>query len=306
MSALMNDESNGLVEVSCDYCKKSEYEIIYPASLDRPVSESNFGVFGELGEYPQIVKCSSCGLVYANPRDTTPNLQEKYRTLSVEDYLLEENSRRVTCMRDVKFISGFVNGGKILDIGCSSGIFLSCLPENFDRYGVEPGVEGGMAAKRLMSDERIHIGTIDTAEYAESSFDIITMWDVIEHLDAPTTYLNRINKLLKPDGHIVVLTPDFGSISARLMGRKWPNLIRQHIYYFTRRTLAQSLSACGFSVVRTSTYSRYFTLAYLYRRTGLPFGVGVERIMRKVGIGGLGVWINVGDSLLTVAKKMSN
>jgi 2-polyprenyl-3-methyl-5-hydroxy-6-metoxy-1,4-benzoquinol methylase len=294
--------------VSCDLCGADEYDIFIEESLKRSLDESDFSVFGEQCEHPRLVKCRHCGLIYANPRDHANDLEKKYEGLNIDGYLSEEQSRRLTAQACVALVERYIEGGRLLDIGCSAGLFLDSLPDSFEPHGVEPGTESARIAKQLIGERAICHGCFDDIDYEDESFDVVTLWDVIEHLPSPQRTLMKIRSILKEGGLLFIVTPDVGSIFARLMGRRWPHLIRQHLYYFNRKTLRALLRTCGFQGVYRSTYSRKFKLGYVIRRAGpslfsgkrfdgLAEGRMVSRILNTT------VSINLGDMILLVAQK---
>jgi hypothetical protein len=92
-----------------------------------------------------------------------PELVEKYRAIDVTSYLSEAESRRLTCQADMRAVLNYVSRGRILDIGCSAGIFLSCVPDSFSRFGIEPGHQGAMHARRAVGHDAVHEGTDESA-----------------------------------------------------------------------------------------------------------------------------------------------
>ena len=290
--------------LSCDICGNFDYDVIYSSTITRSINESDFSVFGELGEYSQIVKCTNCNLVYSNPRDSSESLINKYHNLIVSNYLQEIDSRKKTARKDVETLYKYVVGDnfRLLDIGCSSGIFLSSLPAFIEGFGVEPGKQAGVIAKNLIGENKVHIGGIESAPFKPNTFDIITMWDVIEHLESPSKTLSNIKDFLKPNGLLFVMTPNFSSFSSKFMGKRWPNLIRQHLYYYTPETLGKLLELKGFKIIDNLHYSRFFTFVYLYKRLGFPFSGFIEGCFRIFGISKAGCWMNFDGSMLFVAR----
>jgi len=298
-----HSSSDTMESVPCDLCGADDFDVYLPPRRMRPLADSDFTVLGEQGEHPQIVRCRHCGLIYANPRDTQASLVQKYQAMPIKEYLLEEQTRRMTARRDAARLARYVPDGRVLDVGCSAGLFLDAIGKAYDRYGVEPGAESARLAEELIGEGRIHNGPLESAELPERSFDAVTLWDVIEHMTSPRAALQRIAALLKDDGCLMLMTPDIGSGFARILGHRWPHLIRSHIYYFTRPTLRRMLESCGFRVVRWRTYWRQFTLRYLLERVGLLRPRLSDAAARPRGLMGITVPVNFFDACLVVARK---
>jgi SAM-dependent methyltransferase len=166
----------------------------------------------------------------------------------------------------------------------------------WDAWGVEPSRWAVEEASR--QGLRVIQGTTETADLPRGFFDVVTMWDVIEHLTDPLGELVRVRDLLKPGGYLVVHTIDIGSLFARLMGSRWPWLMEMHVYYFTRPTLRRLLEEAGFSVVGIRAQGRYLRLGYLMNRVAALFpwlGRPAEALVTKLGLRRLPVTVNLGD-----------
>lgn len=290
------------VNLCCDFCGSRDYKIRFLSTLKKNLAASNFTVFGELGEYPQIVDCDTCGLTYANPRDDGSALEAKYTEMSVCEYLAAEESRRAITQRDAKFVQKLMREqGRVLDIGCSAGLFLSSLGQDWERHGIELSRAAIAAARERVPDASFYNVPLSGAKQIKGPFDLITMWDVIEHLDSPTQALEQINTLLADSGHLVIVTPDIGSWLARLMGRRWPHLIRGHLYYFKPKTMAEMLKKTGYEITFMSRYTRFFRISYILRRIGL---ISDEvKWARYLGPLDLRLPILTGDCMQIVARK---
>src|SRR5206468_4290365 len=143
----------------------------------RSLEASDFTPLGEQREHPRLVQCQECGLMFASPRDPAEALAEKYRTLDVTAYLSEAESRRTTCEADAALLRRYVPSGRVLDVGCSAGLFLSCLPPQFERHGIEPGEQGAGHASQLLAQAIIHNGTVESLDFPPDHFGAVTMWD---------------------------------------------------------------------------------------------------------------------------------
>ena len=129
---------------------------------------------------------------------------------------------------------------------------------------------------------QIRPGELFDQEFPPRSFDVITLWDVLEHLPDPSRVIEHIAVLLKPGGLLVVNYPDRGSWLARGLGRRWPFLSSVHLYYFTRRTMTVLLQKHGFSVVDIRPHVQHLELDYLLMR-GATVSGWLSRLLRPVG-----------------------
>jgi SAM-dependent methyltransferase len=128
---------------------------------------------------------------------------------------------------------------------------------------------------------RIRPGDLFDQDFRSQAFDVVTLWDVIEHTPDPSRVLSGIAKLLVPGGLLLVNYPDRGSWPARVLGRRWPFLSSVHLYYFTRRTMTRLLENHGLSVVHVRPHVQYLELDYLLKR-GAVLSARLSRILRTV------------------------
>jgi len=260
------------------------------------------------GRHHAIVQCLDCGLVYSNPRWDDSDLMESYEAVQDPLYLQERQGRVLTFEKHLlplEEITGPANGRKLLDVGCYTGVFLEIAARHgWDAWGIEPS----QWAAELTRQQKLNVieGTLETANLPEASFDVVTMWDVIEHVADPMAEVRRAHRVLRPGGLIVIHTMDIDSWFSRLMGPRWPWLMEMHIYYFSRRTIAAMLEKAGFQVIRAEPHGRYQTLGYLGTRFTALFGrVGrpVEWALNLAPLRHLTVPINLGDLITVYARK---
>lgn len=298
--------------VPCNLCNADDARVRFPSTLPPNPSLADWTAYrctySGYGVHPTIVQCRRCGLVYANPRWNGAAILETYE--AVEDPLyIEERAGRVLTfehhLRPLERITGPPNGRALLDVGAYTGVFVEIAADHgWEAWGVEPSrwaVEE--ARKRGL---RMIQGTLATVGLPDGSFDVVTMWDVIEHLTDPLQELRRANRLLKPGGLLVVHTIDIGSPFARLMGTRWPWLMEMHLYYFDRRTLRLMLEKAGFSILRIQAQGRYLRLGYLMNRMGalMPWlGRPAERLVTRLRLRGIPVAVNLGDLCTAYAYR---
>ncbi len=298
--------------VPCNLCGADDSLVRYPSTVKRGESGDwqNFRcTHSGYGRHDAIVQCQRCGLVYTDPRPDGHDIVETYQAVEDPLYLEEREGRVLTFehhLKPLERITGPPNGRPLLDVGCYTGVFVEIAARHgWDAWGLEPSHWAVEQARA----RGLHVvqGTLETAELPEGGFDVVTMWDVIEHLTDPRRALQRSHRLLKPGGLLVVHTIDIESPFARLMGARWPWLMEMHIYYFSRRTLRAMLEECGFRVLSDRPQGRYLRLGYLMSRVGalVPLvGRPAEWLVTKLGLRGLGVPVNLGDLFTAYAVKV--
>lgn len=301
-------------EVNCNLCGQDDYQVRYPATLassDRATPDARAFRCTSLdyGRHAQIVTCNRCGHVYANPVWDDRELLTLYADVEDKTYLEERIGRVLTFQHHLKAlekITGPGHGRKLLDVGAYIGVFVDVAREaGWDASGVEPSAWAVSTA----ADHNLSIlqGTLDHPALQPNSFDVITMWDVIEHLSDPAAELAKAFALLKPGGIIAVHTMDIESHLARLMGPRWPWLMTMHVQFFSQRSLGEMLEKTGYEVVFSAVQGRYLRLNYLSSRlSGLipPAGDLFDRLIRTLDVADKPVPINFGDLFTIYAKKV--
>jgi len=297
--------------VRCNLCGADSPVVRYPCTVKQGES-SDWRAFrctySGYGRHHTIVQCRQCGLVYTDPRPDGHDIVETYQAVEDPLYLEEREGRVLTFERHLKpleRLTGPPNGRPLLDVGCYTGVFVEIAARHgWDAWGVEPSY---WAVKQAQARGlRVVQGTLETADLPETAFDVVTMWDVIEHMADPFGALRQVRRLLRPGGLVVVHTIDIDSLFARLMGSRWPWLMEMHVYYFSRRTLRAMLEKCGFRVLSDQPQGRYLRLGYLMNRVSAlapPVGRPAEWLVTKLGLRGLAVSVNLGDLFTAYARK---
>ena len=212
----------------------------------------------------RIVRCKKCGLVYVNPRHSEEEMVDAYAKGMEDGYVSQAQERMNTfknSLEKVERIAG--KKGKILDVGCAAGFFLNVAKAaGWQVYGVEPNKWMASFGNREYG-VNIRQGTLRGAKFNRGFFDVVTMWDVLEHTGDPTSELEEALRVLKPGGLLVVNVPNFASSFSRIFKRKWWFVLSNHVYYFTPQTIRGMLEKTGFEVVKSQRYYQSLSLGYL-------------------------------------------
>jgi predicted TPR repeat methyltransferase len=174
-----------------------------------------------------------------------------------------------------------------------------------DAHGVEVSKTIARHAVEHFGFDTVHVGSLQSAPYADATFDLITMWDVVEHVANPRALLIRARELLKPGGLLVLETQNIDSAFARVLGRRWHHFKHaEHIYHFTASSLRQLLGAAGFEVpILTPRHGgKYVSLDFIAERAGrihprLSDALAPLRRLQSVSL-----YVNVMDELIAVAR----
>lgn len=234
----------------------------------------------ENGSRVSFMQCGHCGLVYLDPRPTLAQMQALYEQpyythRPLPDNLYQRLKKLVLVSVAVSYlgyapmkngdrllpawltwplrnkwlrIPAYVPEGRLLDVGCGNGAYLEMLSElGWECWGTEISEQAAAWARKRGLNVRV--GVLEDLDYPNESFDVITLWHVIEHLPQPLQTLQRIFELLKPGGMVLLGTPNVASTWSKLFGRYWDGLhIPFHLQLFSPKTISQLLTAAGFKI----------------------------------------------------------
>lgn len=301
-----------MIEAPCNFCNREDYRVRFPAApnTDHLPDVAAFRCTNAIfGNHAQIVECRNCGHVYANPRWSAQELLDTYVAVEDETYVAEQHGRERTFkhhLASLQKITGPGNGRSLLDVGAYIGVFVRVAnAAGWQATGVEPSQWAVQEAQR--AGLSVMEGTLDSAALDGRSFDVITLWDVIEHVADPGAELDRAYQLLNPGGVIAVHTMDIASLTARLMGPRWPWLMDMHVHYFSRHSLNRFLEKSGFEIVWTGAQGRYLSLGYLVSRVAglsMPLGRFLGSLVHLAGLQKATIPVNFGDLITAYARKV--
>ncbi len=247
-------------------------------------------LFGAPGSW-SLMHCPNCGLAWLNPRpvpDDIGKLYSQYYTHQLPEHTRKsltgirkrvkasilqscfgyntEGSNRIlgsilsrigllkeTIGAGVRYLKAS-DRGRLLDVGCGNGSFLHQMRLlGWDTVGVEPDACAVSVAREKLGLEAFH-GSLEEAKFPEACFDAITLNHVIEHISDPIRLLNECRRVLRPNGTLVIITPNIDSLGAHVFCEYWRGLeIPRHQVLFTPQALQACIDAAGLSVQEART-----------------------------------------------------
>jgi 2-polyprenyl-3-methyl-5-hydroxy-6-metoxy-1,4-benzoquinol methylase len=287
----------------CDLCGAQDPEPLFDSErLDGP-----------------LVRCRTCGLVYVGARrndftfaggaqaERSEALAEKVSELGLVDHEIEDAERPLRIRADQerlrRLLPHVTAGARLLDVGAATGMFVDVARHAFDEaIGIEPDPITSGQARAAGLDVRT--GTLEG--FDGDPFDAITMLHVIEHLDSPQATLKRVAELLAPGGAVLIETPTIDNVWFKLAPRRWRQLIPDHYFFFSRRTLEQLLRACGLEPIEHEKVGRLVSARFAadrLRRAGLPGSQAIPPALKRLRLDQRTIRINPGDIMSVVAVR---
>lgn len=281
-------------------------------------SDSNCIVCGIVGKaaslYPGILRCSACGYIYADWRLTDQELVALYNEqfftgAEFSDYAGDERFFRKNFRLRIGTLKRFLEPSRhrtLLEIGSAYGFFLDEVRDHLQSVEGIDITDAGVQYAR----ERFGLNVVQadflSHDYRDQKFDVICMWDTIEHLRSPHEYVEKIARHSESGALLAITTADADSLNARLRGRHWRMIHPPtHLHYFSARTLKRLLDRHGFDVI----YNRY---CGFYRSVGnVLYNILVLRhqkpkLFRPIernGVANLGFYLNLYDIMFVIARR---
>lgn len=264
--------------IKCNLCGNNDYTILYD-NMGIPCI-NGFKASGNEISKDRIVKCNICGLIYVNPRLKEDIILLSYSNGKDEKFVSQNKWREMTFKKSMKLINKYAKKGRLLDIGTAGGAFLHVAKKDgWNVYGIEPNkwlCDWGLKHYGI----KINPGTLFDYKYPDNYFDLITLWDVLEHVGNPIKMLKECHRILKKDGILLINYPDIGSGIAKIMGKKWVFLLSVHLFYFTKDSIRQMLEKSGYEIIKIKPHIQTLSLGYLAERME-PYNKSISKFLIK-------------------------
>ena len=288
---------------TCYLCGGRDLALRFPERRS-PDAEAGFNCtsFGH-GQHPPIWRCRSCGLLFQWPMPDSDQLLKTYADVEDPLYVGERDNRYHTFRRVLAEL-GPPRSRRLLDVGAYCGYFVDVACEGgFRAEGAE--LSSWAVGQARQAGLTVHNQTVSERAASGDRYDVVTLWDVAEHLADPRAELTAARELLTPGGSLHLSTIDAGSRVAHMMGRHWPWLMDMHLYYFDRPSISRLLEQAGFRVERICHYTHVVSVDYLLSKVGaaVPAVGRVAEALRTAVPDHWRVPVNLGDNMHVVARR---
>lgn len=262
--------------------------------------------------------CGACqsGFIWPLPELTEEIYKENYfkkgkekKEFGYSDYDADKEPMRIIFEDYLEKAEELTAGRKIFDIGAATGYFLDLAKKrgwethgsDISRYASETAGKKG---------HKVIYGDLTDMEIKEK-FNVVTLWDVLEHLKDPGEYLKIANNLLESGGILFINTVNIQSTWAKLLGKRWHLIVPpEHLFYFSPKSLKMLLENAGFKILSMKSQGKKFTLAYifktLYSWQGLGIWNSLSNFFDKKFFNKFYIPVKLGDNILVIAKRTSD
>lgn len=297
----MNSKPKFVENFGCILCGKRDYNILHEKTPFK------------------AVKCTGCTLVYITPRLASHSIINLYN----ENYWRSDRAKDrgyTNYMADAPlYLSTFKmrsrvidtykkKPGRVLDVGCAAGFFLKVMSDKgWETYGIEVSLPVVTYAVKELGLANVRIGDASKlTDLPENYFDVITFWDVVEHLEDPISALRASHLYLKDDGILIVETQNVESTFAYLLGTSWQHFkYEEHLYHFSPITVRLLLEKAGFYVVENTPRfaGKKVSINFIVERVGKIHPLFSKLLSPLKIIGDKGIYLNFLDEMIVVAQK---
>lgn len=242
---------------NCPVCGKEELKNFLVVK-DKSVSQESF----------VIQQCENCGFKFTNPRPDAESIGKYYES---EEYISHSNTnkgiinkayqvvRSIAVKEKLELVNRLASKGAILDYGCGTGFFLgACQKDGWQAEGFEPNETANKQAAETLGKP---VEKVSLDKFAKESFEIITMWHVLEHVHTLNETFQKLLSLLKPGGVMLVAVPNSDSLDARKYGENWAAYdVPRHLYHFNQATMKRFLKKHKLTLEETKPmkYDAYY------------------------------------------------
>lgn len=261
----------------------------------------------------RVARCSACNTLFIEepPLDTAYLYDQSYffggDIGGYGSYDEEKEAMRGTFETCLDRIATYVPTGTLFDVGAATGYFLALAQKRGYRVsGID--ISAAAAAEAQKKGIRVEVGKIEDTTQDMASVDVLTMFDVLEHVAHPDAFLKHATKLLKPGGIVMGCTPDSMSFTARLLGKRWHLLFPpEHLVLLNDKSLRILLEAQGFQVLWTGRITKRFSIPYILqtasRWLGIPVLGRLGLALRGGWLGRIAIPLDLRDNLFFIARR---
>lgn len=260
-----------------------------------------------------LQKCLNCGHIFALTNLDDNGIKSLYGSsyfhgdeyMNYED---EVDSLRANFRIRNNELKPFLkdNNGSLLDVGCAYGFYVKEAETLFSStLGIDVANEAVFKGRDLLGVD-LRAGDLLTYDFGDKKFDVITMWDTIEHLQNPRLYVEKVATLLRPNGIFAFTTGDISALTPRIRGEKWRMIHPPtHIHYFTPQTAERLLNQFNLTICSVKHRGVYRTIGNVMHnlftiRMNLPV---IPKTLKLLGVDRVNIYLNTFDIMTVIAQK---
>ena len=261
--------------------------------------------------------CSNCQLGYLSPMPSDAEINnlysKKYFTNSLDlargytGYRKMANVLSKESQRKIKYIKKYTNNKKLLDVGCGLGIFLKIAAKA--SYDVSGNDISSYAKEKVTRDLKspFYQGSIISGVLPSNFFNIVTVWDVVEHIPQVNKVFSALNNTITRGGYLFLTTPNIKSWDSKLLGKYWYGYkkIPEHLIFFSPYSITQVLGKNGFKVIEIKTWGFERDLKFMGTKLSLylpTLGRFINIILKKLKLENRSIYLPLTD-MMVVAQK---
>lgn len=258
----MKSENNS---IRCPACSSSKVKNKWPAH--------------RINEEKSIIWCAACGFGWQYPLPTLKEIQDYYEN-STPYNIHGANEKEQAAFIRIRRIEALMPGkGRLLDIGSGLGFFIKVAQNcGWDVTGLEPQRSAALFCRQQLGIN-VHIGTIQNHDLLAESYDVITLWDVWEHVHDPLNFLPSCISLLSPGGLLVVAVPNASGLPALIFKGNWRYVMKTHLNYFSLPYITRTFSNQGLKIERIDHTIKLQSLLQGFL-SWVPVEINTEKIIR--------------------------
>ena len=244
--------------------KPDDFNVLFDYNMEEHESQEDVECYlVPKKEWGRHVKCKNCRLIYISPVEKVSKTNEYYfkaknsRAPTIRECYLR------TAESQVRLIQKYASGTNLLDIGCAQGYFLfSASKAGYATKGIEIAQDAVAYAREEFGLD-VEAKPFEKLRFPEAHFDVVTLWQFLEHVPYPLMVLKEVHRILKPGGLLVVSTPNIEGIPSKILRKRWWDIKRLHINQFTTKTLMEILQNAGFKNISSVSYRGFISLSIL-------------------------------------------
>jgi 2-polyprenyl-3-methyl-5-hydroxy-6-metoxy-1,4-benzoquinol methylase len=263
-----------------------------------------------------VYTCFSCGVKFVFPPPKARQLKRYYRkgyfegdkggACGYKDYVSLESNLKTEAVLKLRLIQKMIKSGNLLDIGAGTGVFVEEARKK--GFSVSANDISSFVTEALKERKiKCFLGPVNKKILPKGTFDIITAWDVVEHVFKINEMVEAMNWTLRRGGFLFLTTPDTESLDAKIMGKKWYGYkkIPEHLLFFNRKSITNLLERWNFEVIKIKRWGFYRDLNFMVEKLAgydKSFSFG-GKLLRSFSLGEASLFWPFADFLVVAKKK---